>query len=49
MLGKINNLESLTSKLNNVEFDLSLLNRLNLSNVEEEEKNEELIHQGPGK
>jgi hypothetical protein len=44
MLGKINNLESLTSKLNNVEFDLSLLNRLNLSNVEEEEKNEQIIH-----
>ena len=44
MLGKINNLESLTSKLNNVEFDSSLLNRLNLSNVEEEEKNEQIIH-----
>jgi hypothetical protein len=44
MLGKINNLESLTSKLNDVEFDLSLLNRLNLSNVEEEEKNEQIIH-----
>ena len=44
MLGKINNLESLTSKLNDVEFNLSLLNRLNLSNVEEEEKNEQIIH-----
>lgn len=48
MLGKINSLETLTSKLNNLEFDESLLNSLKLLDVEEdreEEKLEGLSHQ----
>jgi|LauGreDrversion4_2_1035121.scaffolds.fasta_scaffold311768_1 hypothetical protein len=55
MLGKINNLETLNSKFNNLEFDETLLNRLNLTDVEEddrqgeEEKYENARHQGFGK
>jgi len=52
MFGKINSLETLTSKLNNLEFDESLLNSLKLLDVEdygEEEKLEGLNHQEFGK
>jgi hypothetical protein len=38
MLGKINNLETMNSKFNNLEFDESLLNRLNLTDVEEDDR-----------